>query len=182
MEGLENDVTTEASALFVGRLSQEKGVATMLRSWCQIDAPLRVVGGGPLYDFVKSFGLGNVLFLGQLTPEQVSIEMARASFLVMPSEWYEGFPMVLVEAFAHGLPVIASRLGAMAEIVEDGVTGLHFEAGNPEDLAQKVKWLHAQSEECRQMGRNARQVYEEKYTAEKNYEMLMDVYQQAIED
>lgn len=68
----------------------------------------------------------------------------------------------------------------MAEIVEDGITGLHFEAGNSEDLSQKVQWLHNHPEECRQMGRNARQEYERKYTPEKNYEMLMNVYEQAI--
>lgn len=108
--------------------------------------------------------------------------MLNASFLVMPSEWYEGFPMVLVEAFAHGLPVIASRLGGMAEIIKDGTTGLHFEPGNPQDLAQKVQWMHKHPEECLQMGKNARQAYEEQYTPEKNYEMLIDVYQQAIEE
>ena len=90
--------------------------------------------------------------------------------------------MVLVEAFAHGLPIVASRLGSMAEIVEDGVTGLHFEAGNADDLASKVKWMHEHPDECRRMGENARKVYEGKYTPERNYVMLMDVYQQAIDE
>ena len=90
--------------------------------------------------------------------------------------------MVLVEAFSQGLPVVASRLGGMAEIVEDGIAGLHFEAGNPQDLAEKVQWMHDHPDECRQMGLNARKVYEEKYTAEKNYKMLIDIYQQAIDD
>jgi glycosyltransferase involved in cell wall biosynthesis len=100
----------------------------------------------------------------------------------MPSEWYEGFPMVLVESFAHGLPVIASRLGAMAEIVEDGRTGLHFDPGCAEDLAQKVEWLEAHQKECRQMGENALQVYEEKYSPEKNYSTLQDIYNEVIEE
>ena len=90
--------------------------------------------------------------------------------------------MVLVEAFSLGLPVVASRLGAMAEIVEDGITGLHFEAGNAKDLVHKVKWMQEHPAERHQMGRNARKAYEEKYTPERNYKILMNIYQEAIED
>ena len=131
---------------------------------------------------VETCGLDNLNCLGQLNADQVSTEMTNAAFLVMPSECYEGFPMVLVEAFAHGLPVIASRLGGMAEIVEDGITGLHFEPGNAEDLAAKVRWMTDHPEECRQMGYNARREFEAKYTAERNYEMLMKIYQDAIDE
>jgi len=173
--------TSRKGALFVGRLSGEKGVATLLKAWQNLNAPLRMAGGGPLLESAQQVAGSKISLLGQISAEQVSDEMSKAAFLVMPSEWYEGFPMVLVESFAHGLPVIASRLGGMAEIVEDGVTGLHFEPGNPEDLAQKVQWMQDHPKECRQMGENARLVYEDKYTPEKNYEMLMDIYQQAIE-
>lgn len=173
---------SRSGVLFVGRLSKEKGVATMLEAWQTLDILLRVAGDGPLLGQQHWRHKANITFLGQLPAEQVSTEMSQASFLAMPSECYEGFPLVLVEAFAHSLPVLASRLGGMAEIVEDGVTGLHFEPGNPHDLAQKVQWLQDHPEECRKMGENARQEYEEKYTPEKNYEMLMDVYRQAIEN
>ena len=169
-------------ALFVGRLSEEKGVTTLLDGWRGLDIPLRVAGDGPLLVENRKRHQNNIEFLGRLTGEQVKKEMSLASFLVMPSEWYEGFPMVLVEAFANGLPVVVSRLGSMAEIVEDGKTGLHFEPGNPQDLAQKVQWMHEHLEECRIMGNNAKKVFEEKYTPEKNYEMLMDVYRQAINE
>lgn len=169
-------------ALFVGRLSEEKGVATMLDAWRGLDISLRVAGEGPLLEQHQWQHGANVKFLGRLSGEQVAKEMSQASYLVMPSECYEGFPMVLVEAFAHGLPVVASRLGAMAEIIENGVSGLHFEPGNPQDLAQKIQWLHDHPEECQQMGENAHREYEEKYTPEKNYELLMDVYRQAIEE
>ena len=169
-------------ALFVGRLSDEKGVATMLEAWHGLDIPLRVAGGGPLFAGNDGKHDGYVEFLGQITGEQVAVEMGQASFLVMSSEWYEGFPMVLVESFAHGLPVVASRLGGMAEIVQDGITGLHFEPGNSKDLAEKVLWMNNHSDECRQMGKNARKEYEEKYTPEKNYEMLMDIYKKTIEN
>jgi glycosyltransferase involved in cell wall biosynthesis len=167
-------------ALFVGRLSKEKGVATLLKAWRGLDIPLRVAGRGPLFSNHENNHDDCIQFLGQISREQVDIEMTRASFLVMPSECYEGFPMVLVESFSRGLPVIASRLGGMAEIVEDVVTGLHFEPGNSDDLAQKVKWIHDHPQECHQMGENARRIYEEKYTPAKNYKILMDVYEQAI--
>jgi glycosyltransferase involved in cell wall biosynthesis len=87
---------------------------------------------------------------------------------------------VVAEAFAYGLPVIASRLGSMAEIVEDGVTGLLFEAGNAAELAAKVRWAVGHPEEMHRMGRNARRVYEEKYTPEVNYRQLMEIYQKVV--
>ena len=86
----------------------------------------------------------------------------------------------MFEAFIHSLPVIAPRLGAMAEIVEDGVTGLPFTPGDPEDLAAKVGWAAGHPEEMRRMGLAARRVYERKYTPEVNYRRLMTIYEQAI--
>jgi glycosyltransferase involved in cell wall biosynthesis len=106
--------------------------------------------------------------------------MARAVALVMPSIWYENFPRTLVEAFAAGLPVIASRLGALERIVDDGVTGLLFEPGNPDDLANKLNWALAHPERMAEMGRAARAVYERHYTADTNYGLLLDIYAQAI--
>lgn len=175
-------LSNKNGALFVGRLSEEKGVVTLLDAWRGLDIPLRVAGDGPLLQQNRGRHRVNVEFLGRLTGGQVAQEMSQASFLVMPSEWYEGFPMVLVEAFAHGLPVVASRLGAMAEIVEDGITGLHFEPGNFQDLALKVRWMHDHPEECQQMGENAQREYEQKYTPVNNYAVLVDVYQQAIDE
>ena len=119
--------------------------------------------------------------LGRLDHGAVRTEMMSARALIFPSEWYEGFPMTLVEAFSCGLPVIASRLGSMAEIVEDGVTGLLFQPGNAEDLAAKVTWAQDHADEMRRMGDNARREFEAKYTPERNYDLLMDIYQQAID-
>ena len=167
-------------ALFVGRLSAEKGVHTMLRAWDGLDVPLRVAGDGPLLDEVHGAGISNLTALGAIPPGSVADEMARAAFLVFPSEWYEGFPMTLVEAFCQGLPVIASRLGSMAEIVEDGVTGLHFTPGDAADLAAKVRWAVDHAQDMRRMGENARRVYEEKYTPEANYRQLMAIYEAAM--
>ena len=104
----------------------------------------------------------------------------RARFLVFPSEWYEGLPMTIIEAFACGVPVIASRLGTMEEVVDHGRTGLHFTAGDSADLAAKVEWAWSHPAEMEAMGRAARAEFEAKYTAGRNYEMLMAIYARAI--
>jgi glycosyltransferase involved in cell wall biosynthesis len=106
--------------------------------------------------------------------------MKDAKFLVLPSQCYENFPMSIVEAFAYGVPVICSRLAAMEEIVTDGRTGLHFTPGDSEDLAAKVEWAWAHPREMQEMGRGARAEYEAKYTAQRNYEMLMEIYAKVI--
>jgi glycosyltransferase involved in cell wall biosynthesis len=170
------------NALFVGRISQEKGIRTLLEAWKNLDIPLRIIGDGPLLELVNKTATKYVTVLGKKTQNEVAEEMVSAAFLVMPSEWYEGFPMVIVEAFARGLPVIASRLGAMGEIVEDNVRGLHFTPKDVEDLAEKVRWANEHPEEIYQMGRNARRIYEEKYTPEINYRQLMAIYGEAIEE
>ncbi len=173
----------QEKALFVGRFSQEKGVSVLLEAWQSIQFPLYLAGDGPTFGASTEQSMNNdIHFLGSQSAEQVHDLMSQAQFLVMPSICYEGFPMVLLEAFAHGMPVICSRLGGMAEIVEDQVTGLHFEAGNTEDLAEKIKWMIAHSEECTQMGNNARVEYLAKYTPEINYQQLMAIYQEAIDE
>ena len=98
----------------------------------------------------------------------------------MPSEWYEGFPMTIREAFACGKPVIASRLGAMAEIIEDGKTGLLFEPGNSKELATRVRWMIEHEDQTKVMGRAARMECESKYNADTNYEILMNIYEKAV--
>jgi glycosyltransferase involved in cell wall biosynthesis len=108
--------------------------------------------------------------------------MRRAAVLIMPSEWYEAFPLTLTEAFAHGLPVIASRLGAMAEIVQDGVTGLHFSPGSAEDLAEKLRWAVSHPSKLKAMGDKARLEYEKRYTPETNYHLLMAIYEAAVKE
>ena len=168
------------NVLFVGRLAPEKGIATMMRAWESLDVPLAVAGDGPLRTLVEASRSRHVKALGWKSGAEVAAEMACARFMVMPSEWYEGFPMTLVEAFSLGRPVLVSRLGSMAEVVEDGVTGLHVNPGDPADLAAKVRWACDHPDAIAEMGRNARAVYLARYTAERNYAMLMDIYEQAI--
>jgi glycosyltransferase involved in cell wall biosynthesis len=170
-------------ALFVGRLSQEKGVATLIDAYLQnnLQIPLKIVGDGPLREVlqarVEATGLENAIkSLGWQDKSAVLPLMCSANFLVFPSNWYEGFPVTILEAFACGLPVLASRLGSMAEMVEDGVTGLHFEAGNSADLANKIQWAYEHPKEMICMGKNARRIYEAQYTPEANYHQLMAIY------
>jgi glycosyltransferase involved in cell wall biosynthesis len=170
-------------ALFVGRFSQEKGIANLIDAYLQnnLQIPLKIVGDGPLREVlqarVKATGLENAIqSLGWQDKSAVLSLMCSANFLVFPSTWYEGFPVTILEAFACGLPVLASRLGSMAEMVEDGVTGLHFEAGNSADLANKIQWAYEHPKEMICMGKNARHIYEAKYTPEANYQQLMAIY------
>jgi glycosyltransferase involved in cell wall biosynthesis len=174
-------------ALFVGRLSSEKGVWTMLLAWQGLGRiPLKIVGNGPLMSDVQVFlqkkKLESVEVLGHRTPADVALLMKGARFLLFPSEWYETFGLVAIEAFACGVPVIASRLGAMAEIVDEGQTGLLFNPGDPEDLADKVRWAVDHPDVMCCMGKSARGVYVERYTPEKNYQILLDIYERAISD
>lgn len=170
-------------ALFVGRLSPEKGIRTLLQAWQRLGArmPLKVVGDGPLWEETKEAAarLPGVELLGRKRPEEVYALMGEASFLVFSSEWYETFGRVAIEAFAKGTPVIASAIGAVAEVTESGRTGLLFRPGDPEDLAAKVEWLLSHPEELARMRREARAEYEAKYTAERNYEALMAIYREA---
>lgn len=106
--------------------------------------------------------------------------MSKASVLIVPSIWYETFGLVVAEAYAAGLPVIASRIGALSEIVREGETGLLFKPGDARDLADKMAWAQSHPEEMRRMGREARFTYERLYTPEKNYQILMAIYSEAI--
>jgi glycosyltransferase involved in cell wall biosynthesis len=174
-------------ALFAGRIAPEKGVRTLLRGWQHVNnIDLKIVGDGPLLDevrrFVQTEKLAGVETLAQRPHHEVVDLMAGARFLVVPSEWYETFGLVIIEAFACGVPVIASRLGAMAEIVEGDRTGLLFKPGDPQDLANKVHWAVEHPDAMARMGETARRVYERKYTPERNYEMLRAIYDRAIEE
>ena len=173
-------------ALFVGRLNNAKRLLTLLAAWqrLRMRIPLHIVGSGPEHEFLElqaaQMGLSEVCFLGQLPHHEVVAAMKGARCLVITSEWYEAFGLALIEAFACGVPVICSRLVAIEEIVADGRTGLHFSPGDADDLAQKVEWAWNHPEEMAAMGRTARAEYEAKYTAERNYEMLMQIYRRAI--
>jgi glycosyltransferase involved in cell wall biosynthesis len=171
-------------AVFVGRLSAEKGVGTLLEAWKNVGGqlPLKIVGDGPLAALVQEAAAkdAGMEWLGSKAPEAVYALVGEASFLVLPSQCYENFPRVVIEAFAKGTPVLASRLGAMAEVVDHGRTGLHFEPGQAQDLAAKVQRLLAEPQRLLRMRQAARQEYEQKYTAQSNCRALMAIYDESL--
>jgi len=170
-------------ALFVGRLSVEKGLDTLLQAWETLGhhIPLKIIGDGPLSDRVQAATaqFPNIEWLGRKPLAEVYSLMGEATFLVFPSQWYETFGRVAVEAFAKGTPVIAANIGAIAELVNAGRTGLHFRPGDPDDLIDQVKWVLTHPEELAQMRRAARAEFEAKYTVERNYQELIDIYRLA---
>lgn len=170
-------------ALFVGRLSVEKGLDTLLAAWELLEGkiPLKIVGDGPLADqvAVAAQQIPGVEWLGRKPLSEVYELLGRAKCLVFPSKWYETFGRVTIEAFAKGTPVLAADIGAIAEIVEPGRTGLHFYPGDAHDLAAKVEYLFSNPALLSQMRREARAEFEEKYTAQANYQKLMGIYKLA---
>jgi glycosyltransferase involved in cell wall biosynthesis len=167
--------------LFVGRLAQEKGVKYLVEASARYRFPLRVAGDGPDLAMLQSLAHSNVNFLGRLSPEAILTEMRRASVLAIPSLWYEGFPMVILEAFASGTPVIASRLGSLAEIIENGVTGFHVSPGEVENLGECIQRLLSDTDLARGLGRTARQTFINRYTPQSNLRQLESIYQRAME-
>jgi glycosyltransferase involved in cell wall biosynthesis len=167
-------------ALYVGRLSVEKGLNTLLSAWEKLQGkmPLKIVGDGPLANQVSEAvaKLLNVEWLGQKSLSEVYDLMGDATVAIFPSSWYETFGRIVIESFAKGTPAIVVDLGAAAELVDHGRTGLHFQLDNPENLAAKVEWVLSHPIEIAQMRRAARSEFEAKYTGGINYRKLMDIY------
>lgn len=167
-------------ALYVGRLSVEKGLDVLLKAWELLDGkiPLKIVGEGPLSEQVIAAAQRSptIEWLGRRPIQAVYDLMGEAKVVVFPSKWYETFGRVAVEAFAKGTPVIAANIGAIAELVDHGRTGLHFQPGNPQDLANCVDWALSHPVELSKMRQEARTEFESKYTAAKNYHRLMEIY------
>lgn len=169
-------------ALFVGRLSVEKGLDVLLEAWQQLgqQIPLKIVGDGPLADQVQAAAQhSGVEWLGRRPMTEVYDLMGSAKFLVFPSRWYETFGRVAVESFAKGTPVIAAEIGAIAELVDSERTGLLYDPNSPTDLITKVEWMLSHPNQVTQMRQEARAEFEAKYTAQRNYQYLINIYDKA---
>jgi glycosyltransferase involved in cell wall biosynthesis len=171
--------------LFVGRLSPEKGALEMLGTWLHLPhIPLVVVGDGPVYDdasqMVRRSGSTHIRLLGRRSVEDTKAQMKGARFLIFPSRWYEPFGMVLLEAAAAGVPAIAARIAGVPELVIEDKTGLLFDLQKVDDLADKANWAWTHPAEMEAMGSAARQLYLQNFTAEKNYESLINVYRSVV--
>lgn len=173
-------MSTGSGFLFVGRLTPEKGIGTLLGAWEVLpnDVTLTIVGDGPLRGEVEAAAQrDNVSYLGALDREAVLGAMRSAAALIVPSVWYEGAPLNIIEAFACGLPVIGSRLGAIEEAVEPGRNGLLFEPGDAASLAAEVLSLSENAPQNRQMSKAARDTYLRRYSGETNYGLLLAIYE-----
>lgn len=169
--------------LFIGRLSEEKGIRVLLETFASTLADIRIAGDGPLKELVESYSkrYQNILYIGNLAKEQVQSEMSQASALVFPSVWYEGMPLTIIEAFAAGLPIIASDLGAMSTMIEDGYNGLHFFPADPKDLQLKIEsWMKLPDAQKQLFSNNAIRTFKENYSPETNIKQLMKIYSSIV--
>jgi glycosyltransferase involved in cell wall biosynthesis len=167
-----------AGILYAGRLAEEKGVGVLLRAAALLPGTIRVAGDGPLRSLVEqAASAGDVEYLGRLDRSSVLQELRQALVVVLPSIWFEGFPLTVLEAYATGTPVIASRIGSIAEVVEDSVTGLLSEAHDAVGLAELLRWAASHRQEMHLLGLNARQRYEERFRGPTHLAALLDTYE-----
>jgi glycosyltransferase involved in cell wall biosynthesis len=174
----------DGEAVFIGRISREKGVDVLINAWHRMgcEAPhLEIIGDGPekvrLSRAVRDAGLENwIAFSGQLSFSDTQKRLANARALILPTLCFEGFPMVIREAFALGVPVIASRIGSIPDIVSDGQNGMLFEPGNDRELCRCVDAIDT----FQPLAAAAYEEFKRKYTAGSNIQTLMDIYQSAI--
>jgi len=179
--GRSGDIHQRTHALFVGRLSHEKGIKVLLEAWRGIkDLPLYIMGKGPMEAEIKEYisknKLDNVTLLACIDAQIYKDLMRKARFVIIPSLCYENFPRIVVEAFAYGVPVLASRRGSLPEVVSEGSTGALFEPGNSSDLATKAYFLNGHPE----FTANARKKYENCYTPEVNGKYLLKIYEETL--
>ncbi len=176
----------EKSIVYFGRLSQEKGLFTLIEAMKGVDVKLRIIGDGPLKEAlegkVRDEKIKNVEFLGYLAGDELKNNVKKAMFVILPSEWYENNPLSIIEGFALGKPAIGARIGGIPELVKDNETGLTFEAGNINDLRQKIENLMKDPDRVGQMGKNARKFVEQELNEEKHYQSLIEIYQHVIRD
>lgn len=170
--------------LYVGRLSREKGIDTLLSAWETLGTrfQLKIVGEGPMLPVIHEMAMKNssISILGRMTIEKVYDLIGDASLVIFPSKCYETFGRVAAESFAKGTPVIVVNHGATSEIVDDGRNGYHFKPNSPLDLALKVETAMSDSSKLLSMRKEARREFEQNYTAEKNYNKVMEIYSEAI--
>ncbi len=168
--------------LFVGRLSEEKGIRILLDAFKEGKLKLKIIGDGPLKKMVKDFSLQhpNIEFLGFREKSYVINTMEKSMALIFPSLWYEGFPVTIAEAMATGTPVISSNIGSQGEIIADNFNGLLFQCGNLKDLNEKISFFYSNVAHLKHLYLNARNSYLENYNPDKNYETLMNIYKHVI--
>ena len=179
----EGDEQREDFFLFAGRLVKEKGAHILIQAFANIPhQKVVIVGDGPERISLQeeTMHYSNISFMGQLDKRQLGEYMKRCKALICPSIWFEGTPLTVIEAFASGTPVIASRLGVLSESIIDGYNGLHFTAGDAIDLVKKIEIFLTETGDNRMFYKNARQTYLEKHHQEIHYRAILKIYENAI--
>jgi glycosyltransferase involved in cell wall biosynthesis len=176
-----------AGALFVGRLIPEKGVSTLLTAWKRIGRklPLTIFGDGPLREEVASAAEssdGAVRWLGWRSRSEVDEALGAASIAISPSVWIEAGPLSVIESYARATPLIASRLGSLAEFVKPDVSGYLFDPGNPASLVEAVEKFLKLPDCGSSMGETARRIFLDTYSAEPAYRNLLALYDFALKN
>jgi glycosyltransferase involved in cell wall biosynthesis len=170
--------------LFVGRLTVEKGVETLLQAWDELDEAiqLRIVGDGPMAPLVEQVAKTNpnVQWLGVQGLDEVLNLMKHADLLVFPSQWYEGMPRTIIESLAVGTPVLASDIGGLPEMVMPKFNGNLFPPGDHCSLARHVQEMFGDAGTLPQFRVRAREVFQKLYSGTSNYQQLINIYERAI--
>ncbi len=184
-KGLEIKPNKNNRFMYVGRISSEKGVDDLVKCWLinDIGAELYMVGDGPAKPKLQKLSKHNssVKWIGEVSREDILNLFSESKAVIFPTKWYEGQPLVLLEALSMGCPVITSRIGNPQDIIEDGITGLHFTPGNVRDLYQKIKFVQNNPEKLKELSQNARKAYLDKYTPEHNIKQVDEIYALAAE-
>ena len=175
----------EGYYLYIGRLLREKGIDLLVRAAASLGrGELRIVGEGPdeeaLRGIAAEAGAGNVRFTGYLSGEELRATLAGASFVVLPSRWYENLPFSIMEAFAMGKPVVATDIGGIPEMVDDGENGLLFPLGDHDALADRIGRLLDDAALRKRMGASARAKAERLWNADTHYEQIAAVYDEVL--
>jgi glycosyltransferase involved in cell wall biosynthesis len=174
-----------SGVIFLGRLAPEKGIANLIEAAARTPGVrISLAGDGPERRHLETLAAeatnrgngGSIEFLGYVDKMTLHETVSRNMCVVMPSIWYENFPYAVLEAFALGKPVIASDIGGLPELVQDGVTGLLVEPGSARDLARAINRLVAHPEEAAEMGRNARGRVEKEFDSQTHYDRIIRLY------
>lgn len=158
---------------YIGRLSNEKGTRTLIEAANKLPYKLVVIGGGPLFEELKSIAKGNIDFVGFKQWDDIKELVGKAKFSVIPSEWYENNPLSVIETECLGTPVLGARIGGIPELIEEGKTGMTFESRNVDDLKDKIQAMWLAEFDYQTIAKQS----QERYNAEKYYQSLMKLYQ-----
>lgn len=170
------------NAVFASRVSHEKGILTLIKSWKKFDINLKldIYGSGPLKDFIIKNTNDRINYHGQVQQEKIQEKIHNSKFLIFPSEWFECMPMTVIEAFQAKTLVLASKIGSLNSIIKNGYNGILFNPNDPADIVSKIDWVFKNPKKCNQITLNAYNEYLKFYSEKKNYKHLIGIYNKII--